>query len=74
MQNYLSRKSSLIILYTMIMLERFSFYGLRSIVVLYAISSEGLNLSTELSLDYYHISMHAVYLLPLPIGILDFGL
>jgi len=54
----------------MVMLERFSFYGLRSIIVLYAISSDGLDLPRKLVLNNYENFGHLIILLLLPMGII----
>ncbi|MFK7936555.1 MAG: MFS transporter [Saprospiraceae bacterium] len=72
MKTHLSRRISLLYLILIKLLERLSYYGFRSIIVLYAINETvGLELSNEVALSYYGSLTLLVSVLPLPMGALS---
>lgn len=71
MSKQLSRKQQVLILSLIRLLERFSFYGMRSILILFVTSPDGLNLSEDIAVEYYHtIFLTLIGFIPLPLGLL----
>lgn len=70
MKAKLSRTKSILFLSLIAFFERLSFYGMRAILILYAIDTNGLNLNQEDSTSYYSIFTILLVLLPLPLGLI----
>ena len=66
-----SQRTSVLLLSLVEFLERFSYYGTRAIIVLFAIDENGLGLQRSEALSYYSLLIYLAFLLPLPIGILS---
>ena len=72
MQNeYYSRTTSILLISFLELLERFSYYGMRSLIVLYAISETGLRLERTDALSYYGIFTILGAILLLPAGLIS---
>lgn len=71
MKTLFDQKTSLLLITIIEFLERFSFYGTRAIVILFAIDEEGLDLANEEALSYYGYLASLIFLLPLPVGIIS---
>lgn len=70
LENEISRKSSVIILSMIEMLERVSYYGMRALLILYMVNSEGLNISTETGMSIYGYFTILIAVLPFPLGLI----
>lgn len=69
-----SRKTGLLILFFVELFERFSYYGMRAIIVLYAVDEAGLALDRTDALTYYGTFTAAIAMIALPMGLLtDFA-
>lgn len=66
-----SQKQSVLFLAFIEMFERFSYYGMRAIITLYAIDENGLGLSPDNTYAYYGMFTMAISLSFLPMGILS---
>lgn len=64
-----STKTSLLILALIEIFERFSYYGMRAIVIIFAIDNDGLNLSSDAALGYYAQFTLLLGLITLPMGL-----
>ncbi len=62
--------SNVVVLSLTALFERFSYYGMRAIFILYATDATGLQLNTEEALSYMGIMVPLILILPLPLGIL----
>ncbi|MGK0365182.1 MAG: POT family proton-dependent oligopeptide transporter [Saprospiraceae bacterium] len=72
MQNeYYSRTTSILLISFLELLERFSYYGMRGLIVLYAISETGLQLERTDALSYYGTFSALVSILLLPAGLIS---
>ncbi len=72
MQNeYYSRTISILLISVLEILERFSYYGMRSIIVLYAVSENGLQLENTEALSYYGTTITLTAILLLPAGLIS---
>ena len=65
-----SKFAGLFILSFCELLDRFSYYGLRAIIILFAVDETGLGLDNADVLSYYGTLTVAVYFMPLPLGII----
>jgi POT family proton-dependent oligopeptide transporter len=71
MNKYLSRKQSVLLLSLIDFFERFSYYGFRSIIVLYMIMGDNFNWEGEDARYYYFILFTLVSIAYFPMGILS---
>jgi POT family proton-dependent oligopeptide transporter len=65
------QRTSLLLIAIIELLERFSYYGTRAIIVLFAIDENGLGLQRSEALSSYAQLTFLVFLLPLPAGIIS---
>ena len=68
---YYSRSTSILLISFLELLERFSYYGMRALIVLYAISEDGLQLERGDALSYYGTFSVLMGILLLPAGLIS---
>ena len=59
-----------LLLSLMALCERISYYGVRAIIILYAVDPEGLGVEREISLSFYSAHSALLLFLPIPLGFL----
>ena len=52
------------------LLERISFYGVRGVLVLYALDNKGLNINENEAYKFYGVLTMLLVILPIPIGLI----
>ncbi len=70
MEKLLSRRSAVTLLSVIEMLERFSYFGMRSLLVMYVVDSQAFALDNQEAFDYYSIFALLIAVVPLPTGII----
>jgi len=67
---FISKTQSVLVLSLMAILERMSYYGVRAVIILYAIGKDGLNLPKEDVLQYYSFFPFLLVFLFVPTGLI----
>ncbi len=66
-----SRKTSVLLLNIVELFERFSYYGIRALIVLYVTAPDGFAMSNESAIDYVSTFTMALALVAVPFGLLS---
>ncbi|MEM9821878.1 MAG: MFS transporter [Bacteroidota bacterium] len=70
LENQLSRKTSVVLISLIELLERFSYYGIRPLLVIFITTEENTGFSQEMGVGMLGIFTILIGILPLPMGIL----